>query len=253
MNSGNFRRRRLWLRLRRVREIPGLPQRLADPVFNRGFRACYKVVREFTLLGYPRCRSLFSAVLEAVAKQIPGGVVECGAAAGGSAALMGLALKQIGAERRLYVFDTFEGLPPPSAEDPDFDVAVGYTGRCLGRIEQVDNLFKQLGLSNYKLVKGLFQDTLPVADTGPIAVLHLNGDWYESTMCCLENLWDRVSPGGILQIDDYGFWKGCRKAVDEFIKRRKIEASLRYIDVSGRRLIKPLRSEGYRDLAAARQ
>jgi (2Fe-2S) ferredoxin len=88
-------------------------------------------------------------------------------------------------------------------------------------------------------VKGLFQDTVPRCDVGPIAVLHLDGDWYESVKVCLDHLYDRVSPGGVIQIDDYGHWEGARKAVDEFMVARRLTGPLRYLDYTGRQLIKP--------------
>jgi len=70
-------------------------------------------------------------------------------------------------------------------------------------------------------------------------VLHLDGDWYESVRVCLEYLYDRVTPGGVIQIDDYGHWEGARRAVDEFISNRGIRAPLRQLDYTGRQLIKP--------------
>jgi predicted O-methyltransferase YrrM len=187
-----------------------------------------------------RLRGIHSAVKHVVAHNIPGDVVECGTARGGSAALMGLTLQQLGAsERTLWVFDTFEGLPPPTADDPDYDIAKLYTGTCLGTIEDVTASFRRLGIyPQAKLVKGLFQDTLPDADIKNIAFLHLDGDWYESVKTCLENLYDKVSEGGVIQIDDYGFWKGAQKAVDEFFASRSIVPRMKRLDYSGRQFIK---------------
>jgi predicted O-methyltransferase YrrM len=188
-------------------------------------------------------------VTYAVSHEIPGDIVECGTARGGSAALMGLTLKRLNAsERKLWVFDTFEGLPSPTADDPDFEIAKLYTGTCLGSIEDVSASFDRLGISGQvELVKGLFQDTLPKARIGKIAVLHIDGDWYDSVKTCLENLYDRVVEGGVIQIDDYGFWKGARKAVDEFFQSRSIIADLKHLDYSGRQLIKPQRGSGKLD------
>src|SRR4029077_4245895 len=118
--------------------------------------------------------------------------------------------------REILLFDTFEGLPEPTRENPDYERAVQFAGKCRGGLEEVEGLFQRLGLRNYRLIKEMFQETLPVADTGAIGLLHIDGDWYESTRVCLENLWDSVSEGGIVQIDDYGEWQGCKKAVDEF-------------------------------------
>jgi hypothetical protein len=83
--------------------------------------------------------------------------------------------------------------------------------------------------------QGWFQETLPVAkhEIGPIAVLRLDGDWYDSTKVCLENLYDLVTVGGFVLIDDYGYWEGCRRAVDEFLASRKLEVALNAVDDSG--------------------
>lgn len=154
--------------------------------------------------------------------------------------MMGLTLKALGGDRPLWVFDTFEGIPPPSAEDPDRAIAELYTGSCKSELAEVETLFDGLGiLGRSRLIKGLFHETLPEAQIGTIAVLHLDGDWYESVKVCLEHLYDRVSPGGVVQIDDYGHWQGARKAVDEFMRLRSITAPLRYLDYTGRQLVKP--------------
>ena len=170
---------------------------------------------------------------------IAGAVVECGTARGGSAALLGLALKEFRERRLLWVFDTFEGMPPPTAADPDYEIAALYTGSCRGDLANVTSLFERLHiLEDARFIKGRFEDTIPKIDTGPIAVLHVDGDWYESVKVCLDQLYDRVSPGGIIQIDDYGHWEGARKAVDEFLRARHIAAPLRYLDYTGRQLVK---------------
>jgi hypothetical protein len=89
------------------------------------------------------------------------------------------------------------------------------------------------------MVKGLFQDTLGHAPIEKISLLHIDGDWYDSVMTCLQSFYDRVSPGGIVQIDDYGFWEGARKAVDDFFRQRGLAMpSLRYIDYAGRQFVK---------------
>jgi hypothetical protein len=207
----------------------------ADP-----FARLYQAVRPYTMSGNRRLRGLYTAVEQVVAGNIPGDVVECGTARGGSAALLGLALKETHAERTLWVFDTFAGIPPPTSADPDQEIAALYTGDFRGDLGEVQELFRRLGiLDRARLVKGLFQDTVPRSDVGPIAVLHLDGDWYDSVKVCLDHLYDRVSPGGVIQIDDYGHWEGARKAVDEFISTRPLVGPLRYLDYTGRQLIKP--------------
>jgi len=203
------------------------------------FARAYRTVRPYTMSGDARLRGLYDAACDVAKRGVAGDLVECGTARGGSAALLGLAMKECGLDRILWVFDTFEGLPPPTAADPDYDIAVRYTGTARGELADVTSLFERLGiLRNARFVKGRFEETLPRCDVGAIAVLHIDGDWYESVKVCLENLYDRVSPGGIIQIDDYGHWEGARKAVDEFLAARRIFNPLRYVDYTGRQLVK---------------
>jgi len=209
-----------------------------DSRLDGEFPRLYRLVRPYTTCGTMRLRGLYWAVQHVVTRDIPGSLVECGTARGGSAALMALAAKQRGVARTLWVFDTFEGLPPPTDADPE--LAKAYTGSCRGSRDEVEALFDRLGvLGQSRLVKGLFQETLPACAVDRIAMLHIDGDWYESVKACLEHLYDRVTPGGVIQIDDYGHWEGARKAVDEFLRRRSIDVRLRWLDYTGRQLIKP--------------
>ena len=233
-----------------------LPRRLGSPVWiysqardvvlrlrygaaATDFARDYRAVRPFSMAGPARLRALHDAVTDVIARQVQGDVVECGTARGGSAALMALALQRAGAARTLWAFDTFAGIPPATEADPDFAIARLYTGDFRAEQAEVEALLGRLGVrERTRLVKGLFQDTVPVAPVGAIAVLHLDGDWYESVKVCLDHLYDRVSPGGVIQIDDYGHWEGARKAVDEFLARRGVRPRLRWIDYTGRQWIK---------------
>jgi hypothetical protein len=189
------------------------------------------------MCSYARLLSLHRAVLHIEENKIPGDMVECGVARGGSAAMMALTLRD--RSRRLWMFDTFAGLPEPSHENPDRHIARLYTGTCRGSLESVRSSFRQLGIEkNALMVPGLFQETLPGCGIESIAILHVDGDWYESVMTTLENLYDRVSKGGIIQFDDYGHWAGARRAVDEFMSRRGITQPLQRVDFSGRQLTK---------------
>ncbi len=203
------------------------------------FASLYRQVRTVTMCSQARLRGLYDAVRYVASKDIPGDVVECGSAQGGSAALMALTLHRLGARRKLWMFDTFEGLPAPTSQDPDFELANLFTGTCVGTLDEVRELFHRLGIADdVTFVKGLFQETLPAAPVQRIAVLHIDGDWYESVRICLDCLYDKVVPGGMIQLDDYGYWKGARKAVDEFLEQRGIHARLRRLDYSGRFLVK---------------
>ena len=168
--------------------------------------------------------------------KISGCFVECGVARGGSALLMLLSYDPFRSPwlspKDAWLFDSFEGLPEPTEEDgtlrkpqgkdkASWDLAKGY---CLGTQEDVEDLlFREFGFSRDRihLVKGWFQDTLPEyrERVGQIAILRIDGDWYESTKCCMENLYDNVVDGGYVIIDDYAL-EGCRKAVDKFFVDR---------------------------------
>ena len=210
--------------------------RVAPGEFPRHFRA----VRPYTMSSAARLRTLHEATKHVVSANIAGDVVECGTAKGGSAALLALALDASGSDRLLWIFDTFEGMPEPSANDPDLHLAEKYVGTCRGTIEEVTTLFRELDvLQRTRMVKGMFQDTLSAAPIERIALLHIDGDWYDSVKACLQHFYDRVSPGGIVQIDDYGYWEGARKAVDDFFTQRGVALpALRHIDYAGRQFVK---------------
>ena len=204
------------------------------------FARLYRRVRPLTMCSNARLRGLYRAVHYIVANKIPGDVVECGTARGGSAALMALAGKGLGDNRPVWAFDTFEGLPAPTSADPDYEIANLYTGSCVGRIEEVQRALNDLGVAQQvRLVKGLFQETLPGAPLKSVALLHLDCDWYESVKFCLKTLYDKLSPGAVVQLDDYGHWQGARRAVDEFFQERGLVTKLQRIDYSGRQFIAP--------------
>ena len=216
------------------------------------FASLYRQIRTETMCSVGRLRGLYRALRYVARGDIAGDVVECGCARGGSAALMALTLRQLGSRRNLWLFDTFEGLPAPSREDPDFEIADLFTGTCVGTLGEVRQLFDRLNIADdVTFVKGLFQETLPITPLSRIAVLHIDGDWYESVKVCLDSLYDKVVPGGIIQLDDYGYWQGARKAVDEFLEMRGIRSRLQRLDYSGRFLIKEESTERSAIISAA--
>jgi predicted O-methyltransferase YrrM len=213
---------------------------LTSSVSRSTFARALGLVREHTVVGPTRLAALYRVVREVASANIPGDLVECGVARGGSGALMALAARDARSDKSAWLFDTFEGLPLPSRADRDYELARRYAGRFRGEITDVRALFAQLGLDHrVHFTKGLFQDTLPRAPVPCIAVLHLDCDWYESVRVCLDHLYDRVAPGGVIQIDDYGHWLGARDAVDDFLRHRGIREQLRYVDYSARQLRKP--------------
>jgi hypothetical protein len=225
-----------WIASQSNRYVRELLARFLPSEFNQLFLK----VKPITMVSYARLHGLYETTKHVVKNSISGDFVECGVARGGSAALIGLTLGQMHARRNLWLFDTFQGLPKPSQDNPDYKIASLYTGTCVASLEEVQRSLHSLGvIDNVYLVPGLFQDTIPNAPIESISLLHLDGDWYESIKVCLDSLYDKVSPGGVIQFDDYGHWAGARKAVDEFMMSRKICGPLRRLDFSGRQLIKP--------------
>ncbi len=178
-------------------------------------------------------------MITAVEQQaIPGVFVECGVWRGGCAALMASRAAKTG--RQTHLFDSFEGLPEPIEIDGrralkksagKADGQLKALGDLAVSIEQVKSvLFDHFRLDEKNIVfhKGWFQDVLPVVhdSLGPIAILRLDGDWYESTRVCLQYLYDHVSQGGYVVIDDYNYFEGCRKATDEFLQERGLVDAL---------------------------
>jgi O-methyltransferase len=160
---------------------------------------------------------------------IPGAVVECGVANGGSAAVLWHAA---GKKRHLWMFDSFEGLPEPTAEDGGRAMSqwvsrhVAPDGWCKGSFKMVKEVLNlaQVPGKNIHIIPGWISETLPtcIPNIKYIAVLHVDVDWYRPTMDTLKWLYPLVVPGGIVIVDDYDAWPGCRLAVDEFQKANGI-------------------------------
>nr|CRH05955.1 putative Macrocin-O-methyltransferase [Candidatus Magnetococcus massalia] len=203
------------------------------------FSHFYQKIHGYTYCCNTRLRALYDALHTIEAQKVKGDVVECGTARGGSAALMGLTLTSLGSERSLWLYDSFEGIPAPTQNDPDLEIAQHYAGDFQGELDQVQALFSQLKIEGRtEFVKGLFDETLPAAQVEQIALLHIDGDWYDSIMITLESLYDRVSIGGVIQLDDYGYWEGARKAVHDFMDRYGLDDPLVVVDYEGRQWIK---------------
>jgi hypothetical protein len=183
------------------------------------------------MLDKPRLRTLYQLANRAVTEGVTGAFVECGTCNGGSGAI--LARVAARANRSLWLFDSFEGLPTPAPVDGK--EAEGWAGRCLGQEGMVHEVLRRVGAetSSVNVVKGWFQDTLGLADVGKIALLHVDGDWYESVRTVLNTFYDRIDRRGFVVIDDYGRWPGCRRAVDEFFAARHLVPVLKSADHAG--------------------
>jgi predicted O-methyltransferase YrrM len=209
------------------------------------------IIRPFTMLSEQRLYSLYRLARHICENNIPGNFVECGVAAGGSSALLAYVIKHYSRlPRRLYAFDSFSGMPEPTEKDTAHGIGAEITGwgtgTCAAPEESVQEACAKVGAAELlTTVKGYFEDTLPGTRNmvGMIALLHLDGDWYESTAAILRNLYDHVTDNGIMQADDYGHWEGCKKAIHEFEAARGISFSINAIDGTGVWFAKPDRRQ----------
>lgn len=178
---------------------------------------------------------LYDRVCAVELAQMPGILIEAGTARGGSALVMAAAKSSA---RPLYLYDTFGLIPPPSDGDgadahARYDEIVegkaqgvagqGYYGYSADLLGSVQRLFAEGGIpveaNHVCLVQGLYEDTLRVNE--PVALAHIDCDWYDSVLVCLERITPHLVEGGVLVIDDYDHWSGCRKAIDEFFADKR--------------------------------
>lgn len=200
-----------------------------------------------------RAFALIQAVKYVVRANVPGSIVECGVWRGGSMMAVAYALQALGAcDRDLYLFDTFEGMARPT------DADIAYTGTnaetefelkktgtdssewCRAALDDVrSNLFSTgYDKDRLKFIKGKVEETIPDLAPDEISILRLDTDWYESTRHELVHLYPRLAKGGVLIIDDYGYWQGCRKAVDEYFAQQRTPILLNRVDHTGRIAVK---------------
>ncbi|MEO8399929.1 MAG: TylF/MycF/NovP-related O-methyltransferase [Ignavibacteriaceae bacterium] len=234
--------------------------------FEKEANEAIQIVRKQTMLPYVNLVTLYEQVLFLEKYNISGDFVECGVWKGGAVGLMALANLKFGNKRRkLHLFDAFEEICAPN-EKVDGERAINEVKQALGKdaltngelkplkgiydrfggpgdINECKNLIENIieyPKDKVHYYKGWFQETIPlnVSEIEKIAILRLDGDWYESTKVCLEHLYDKVVPGGFIIIDDYGLYSGCKKAVDEFFNIRNEVYFLNYSQWSCRYLIK---------------
>ena len=211
--------------------------------------ATYARVRPFTLTSADRVVSLIRAVQYVVASEIPGALVECGVWKGGSAMAMALTLQQLHADRDVFLYDVFGKVPAPVAADGDavaqewrrYDQGISQSWPLIDSLSTVRTTMACNGcdLSRICFIPGRVEDTIPEHAPDTIALLRLDTDFYESTRHELQHLYPRLSPGGILIIDDYVPFPGCRKAVDEYLSERHLHVFLNRIDADARLIVKP--------------
>ena len=210
-----------------------------------------RAVRPYTMTGADKLFALILATRHVARHGIPGDVVECGVWRGGSMHAVARTLLAAGdTSRDLHLFDTYEGMPPATERDVRHDGkraadlldALPRTSKtwAVASLEDVRAGFGEVPYPAERVhfVKGLVEDTVPEHAPERIAILRLDTDWYESTRHELEHLYPRLVSGGVLVLDDYGWWQGARQAVDEFL-RDSGERLLLLRAASGRVAVKP--------------
>jgi O-methyltransferase len=206
---------------------------------------------EYTMTGVQRMVALMHATTYLVQNKIPGDIAECGVWRGGSMMVVAQTLlANHDLSRSLYLYDTYEGMSPPTAEDVSLD---GRTAEiqlkeeprgtgvwCEASIEDVRANMISTGYPEDKihLIKGKVEDTIPQTLPSHLALLRLDTDWYESTRHELQHLYPLLDPRGILILDDYGHWQGARKAVDEYFQSIGDPVYFHRIDYSARLLVR---------------
>ena len=241
-------------RLEKVRPPAPKPKRkpLTFPrYYDEETRAVIRAVRPWTMTSKEKLFALVTAVRYVVDQRIPGDIVECGVWRGGSMQAIARVLAQRGStDRELHLFDTFEGMPPPSDDDiqrggPSATELLATKPKTawVWAIADLEDVKAGMAHVDYPPERvhyhpGLVEDTIPAGAPEQIALLRLDTDWYASTKHELDHLYDRVPSGGVVIIDDYDYWDGSRKAVDEFIAQTGARLLLVPM-ASGRIAVKP--------------
>jgi hypothetical protein len=219
------------------------------------FLAFFESCRAETMTSIERMYALYQATCHVLDSDVPGDLVECGVWRGGSVMLLAYTLLSRGCtDRTIWLYDTFDGATPPgdddiqemseraardileeherSLEDPFWAVAP--------RALVESNLRRtQYPMNRFRFVYGDILVTIPAEIPASLSVLRLDTDWYQSTRHELEHLYPRLSPNGVLIIDDYGYWRGARKATEEYFQTVDTRPLLNRIDYTGRMGVKP--------------
>jgi hypothetical protein len=187
-----------------------------------------------TMIGLRRLDNLQTCIESVLRDGVPGDLIETGVWRGGACIFMRGVLRAHGVtDRRVYVADSFQGLPAPDPEKYPHDAGDTHHIHPFLAVsqEQVARNFERYGLLDDQVVflKGWFKDTLPNAGIRALSILRLDGDMYESTLDALNALYPRLSPGGYCIIDDYAL-PNCRKAVDDYREAHGIAAPMMTID-----------------------
>ncbi len=177
----------------------------------------------YALTHHDSVAATFQMAEDVIRRGVPGDMVECGVYAGAQCAVMAKAIMLSGGGRRVHLFDSFEGMPQCGREDLEFIRCNKKPREAAYSIEGVKRNMYDWQIPDDMLVyhHGWFSDTVPKCETGPISLLRLDGDLYESTQVCMKYLYPRVSMGGWIIVDDYHL-SGCEKAIREVVEPHPI-------------------------------
>jgi len=230
-------------------------QSVNDPVelTQMDQKICESVL-PYTMTGRSRIFALISSVRYVVNNRIPGDFIECGVWRGGSAMAIALVLNDLGVnDRRIWLYDTFEGMTSPTEEDYEVgtglsaahilsatEIADGRNVWCYANLKDVRANLKSTGYPENQLVFVQGDVAATLSNKGPdaISLLRLDTDWYESTKVEMEVLYPKLSTKGVCIIDDYGHWSGARQAIDEYFDNHGPKPLMNPIDYTGRLIIK---------------
>ena len=245
-----------WLRLRPSGKLGMIRNTILKAFSGRGF-AVVKLqsfdqnAREYgedwpmigySMIGKHRLANIQYCLETVHEANIPGDFVECGVWRGGASIFAKGVLNCLGDDdRKVWLYDSFEGMPVQRDEDKS-DPALADRSYLAVSLDQVRENFDRFGLldNRVRFVKGWFSDTLLTAPIESISVLRLDGDFYSSTIDALNGLYDKVSPGGFIIVDDYNSFKSCKQAITEFREERQIRTDIVSIDRIGVYFRKPL-------------
>jgi O-methyltransferase len=233
-------------------DVRRIAEQQFPPDFDAETRDICKLVSPFTMTSPERIFALRQSVQYLVQNNIQGDFVECGVWRGGSMMAVARTLQGLGVtEKNLYLFDTFDGMSAPTQDDVAFngESAIELLAQSAQKANPVraysalDEVKRNLLSTGYPaermfFIEGKVEDTIPAQMPERIALLRLDTDWFESTYHELLHLYPRLSPGGVLIIDDYGHWAGARKAVDRYFAEHNLIPLLHRIDYTGRICVK---------------
>ena len=224
------------------------------PDSNNFEKELFDIISEYTMTSHERIFALMKSINFVKHNNVDGDFVECGVWRGGNLILFQKFIEKYNLSKKIYAYDTFEGMSEPDKIDETFkgESSIDLLNKLYKKkvdrkkniliadcsIEQVQENFKKFSNKNNLIcVKGPVEKTLDIKENLPnkISILRLDTDWYSSTKKELEVLFPLLEKNGILIIDDYGFWKGARKAVDEYFENKNV--TMFKIDFTGRMII----------------